>query len=392
MENGSDFFEVLLKTQRESLDAWMEGARRFQESVWGAAGAAADKTGPFDLYNSWIGSMADSFAGTSGRYNPETITDIYSGLFGPSGTYMKLYDMWLSTVKAAQGKALDLDAYRKLFDVSGYKEVLDLVFGLPLPESLKESADQSAQFVNTWETMASRFLKPWADVTQQNIGMFPEGFAGETGPFMSMVSNMFGAFFNTFGKVFRFPAVGKNREEVELIFRNIDKYSAYLARYVEFQHLIYTTGLKAMDKVAAAVNDKIKEDGGIRSFNDFLSLWVDVNEKTYLELFRTEEFSGMQAQLLDAALDVRKHMNELMELYLEDFPVALRSEVDDLAKTVHDLRRRIYDMEKRAKGAENGQYAEIRSEVEAMRRRMDDLSAGAVAPAQTGKRGRRATA
>jgi class III poly(R)-hydroxyalkanoic acid synthase PhaE subunit len=219
--------------------------------------------------------------------------------------------------------------------------------------------------------------------------MLPESITGETEHFINMLYNVFGAFFNTFGRVFRFPAVGRYREETELALRSIDKFSTYIAKNVEFQHLIYTTGLKAMERVTETIASRLKEGGGIKSFDEFLSLWVDVNEKTYLELFRTEEFSRMQAQLLDAALDVRRHMNELMELYLKDFPVALRSEVDDLARTVYDWRRRVYDLEKRVKAPGNGQYAQIRSEMDEIRKKVDDLYAGTPTPAQTEKRGRR---
>jgi polyhydroxyalkanoate synthesis regulator phasin len=35
-----------------------------------------------------------------------------------------------------------------------------------------------------------------------------------------------------------------------------------------------------------------------------------------------------------------------MELYLYDFPVALRSEMDDLYKTVYELKKKVKSLEK----------------------------------------------
>jgi len=35
-----------------------------------------------------------------------------------------------------------------------------------------------------------------------------------------------------------------------------------------------------------------------------------------------------------------------MELYLYDFPIALRSEMDDLYKTVYDLKKKVKSLEK----------------------------------------------
>jgi polyhydroxyalkanoate synthesis regulator phasin len=35
-----------------------------------------------------------------------------------------------------------------------------------------------------------------------------------------------------------------------------------------------------------------------------------------------------------------------MELYLYDFPIVVRSEMDDLYKTVYDLKRKVRNLEK----------------------------------------------
>ena len=54
----------------------------------------------------------------------------------------------------------------------------------------------------------------------------------------------------------------------------------------------------------------------------------------------------MQGELLEAELKVRKHFFKLMELYLYDFPIALRSEMDDLYKTVYELKKKVKNLEK----------------------------------------------
>ena len=71
-----------------------------------------------------------------------------------------------------------------------------------------------------------------------------------------------------------------------------------------------------------------------------------VNEKNYQALFQTEEFSKMQGELLEADLKVRNQFSKLMELYLDDFPVALRSEMDDLYKTIYELKKKVKSLEK----------------------------------------------
>jgi class III poly(R)-hydroxyalkanoic acid synthase PhaE subunit len=177
----------------------------------------------------------------------------------------------------------------------------------------------------------------------------PQFMEGRPESLMNVFHNMFSAFDKTVGRIFHVPAVGKDREKTELILRSIDDLSVYMAKNTEYQHTMYVTGMAAMEKVIGAVAEKIKKGEEIKSFEEFFDLWVTVNEKTYYALFQTPDFSRLQGEVLDSSLSVRKHLFKLMELYLYDFPIALRSEMDDLYKTIYDLRKQVKGLEKRLK-------------------------------------------
>ena len=54
----------------------------------------------------------------------------------------------------------------------------------------------------------------------------------------NMFHNIYAAFEETFGKAFKMPAVGKDREKAELLLETMDKYSVFLARNAEYQQKI----------------------------------------------------------------------------------------------------------------------------------------------------------
>ncbi|MFM8331320.1 MAG: poly(R)-hydroxyalkanoic acid synthase subunit PhaE, partial [Candidatus Methylumidiphilus sp.] len=66
------------------------------------------------------------------------------------------------------------------------------------------------------------------------------------------------------------------------------------------------------------------------------------------KLFQTEDFSRLQGELLDAGLTARTHYFKIMEMQLYDLPIALRSEMDDLYKTVYDLKKKVRALEQQA--------------------------------------------
>lgn len=131
-----------------------------------------------------------------------------------------------------------------------------------------------------------------------------------------------------------------------MILTTLDDFAVYFAKSTEYQHTMYVTGMAALEKVITTVTEKVNRGENIKEFEEFFDLWVDINEKTYYDLFQSQEFSKMQGDLLETALRLRQHNFKLMELYLYDFPIALRSEMDDLYKTIYELKKKVRSLEK----------------------------------------------
>jgi polyhydroxyalkanoate synthesis regulator phasin len=53
--------------------------------------------------------------------------------------------------------------------------------------------------------------------------------------------------------------------------------------------------------------------------------------------------------VLDTSLATKRQFQKLIELQLEDYPIALRSEVDDAYKMIHDLKKRVRLLEQKTK-------------------------------------------
>lgn len=219
------------------------------------------------------------------------------------------------------------------------------------PETLKLMVEQSAKLLELSTGSAERFSKPWADAAGANIGAFPQIAEGHPEAFLKIFHSLFKAFDSTAGRAFHVPPVGKDREKVELLLRGFDDLSVYVAKYTEYQHMMYTTGLVALEKVLARLAEKVQSGEEIKQFDEFFDIWIDVSEQAYFQLFHTEGFARLQAELLNAGLNVRKHHFKIMEMQLYDLPVVLRSEMDDLYKTVYDLKKKVKKLEKQLKEA-----------------------------------------
>lgn len=348
MESTKDFFETWVKSQERILKNLTETTKNFHQAFWGfgSNGGGTPGAGDFqDVYTSWTTAIMNALRDT-GTVDMNLIKDTLSKALSGSNAYLKLHEIWLPLFKAITERTASPDAYKDLTDPLKYKEVLDRVFGFD-PDAVSQVSAQATKFLETFARSAKEFMKPWASATEKSSTTFPRLAEGHPESLMKIFHDMFEAFDNTVGRIFHVPAVGKDREKIELLLRGFDDLTVYLAKTIEYQNMIYATGLSAFENVIATTAEKIKAGEEITKFDEFFDLWVNVNEKTYYTLFKTEDFSKMQGELLEASLNVRKHFFKLMELYLYDFPIAVRSEMDDLYKTIYEMKKKMKGLEKK---------------------------------------------
>ncbi|MCG6551257.1 MAG: hypothetical protein L7F77_02925 [Candidatus Magnetominusculus sp. LBB02] len=349
MEGTTSFFESLLKVQKEFISNWVQTATDMSKNFQAMA-MPKDSTGGnvMDLYNVWFKTVGGSVDEMMRRYpsglGKDTVTKVFQGF----DSYMKVYEFWQPVISAIQDNASNPDYIKDMVDPVKLKGLIDKLFGFTSPESASEMFGQSTKVIETWGAAAQNFASPWFNAVQKSMsGFLDQSAAKDPNAAIGVFNNFYNAFEQTFGKVFKSPQVGKDREKQELMLRTMDLYSVYIAKNAEFQHKIYVAGEKGSKKVVEALADKIKAGEEIKSYNDFYKMWTDINEAEYFQLFNTDEFSVIQGALLESALDFRKHFHKLLELYLSDFPIPVRSEMDDMYKTLYELKRKVRVLEKK---------------------------------------------
>jgi len=361
MSGAQDYFNAWLKAQQDAFGSVGEMTRKFQQNLsgFGSAGGAMPGFGSTmpgfggampgfggfrDAYAAWEKSVSDALRG-SGASDANFIRETLLKSLSSSNTSMKLYELWLPLFKAIQQKGVSPDSFRDLIDPARFKEMIDRVFGFD-PDAAAQLAEQVKTLLESCAHSSQGFMKPWMEASEKGFRTLPQMLEGHPESYLKVFHTMFSAFDSTVGRVFHVPAVGKDREKVELLLRSLDVLSVYLAKNTEFEHTMYSTGLAAFEQMIAAVADKVNTGEEFKDFGEFFNLYITVNEEAYSVLFRTDAYAKMQGELLEASLDVRKHLFKLTELYLYDLPIALRSEMDDLYKTVYELKKKVKELEK----------------------------------------------
>jgi polyhydroxyalkanoate synthesis regulator phasin len=149
----------------------------------------------------------------------------------------------------------------------------------------------------------------------------------------------------TFSPLMKLVTPSKEKENIELAMINFDKAATYQIKLNNLQNHLYKTGQKVSNDMFAHMTEKMKEASTATSFQPFFNEWVNINEKHYTELFSTEEFSKLKADLTTLSFEIKKNLEKQFENRVETLPLVVKSEMDELYKTIHDLKKTVKALE-----------------------------------------------
>src|SRR5690606_24301006 len=125
-----------------------------------------------------------------------------------------------------------------------------------------------------------------------------------------------------------------------------NRMAIYNIKNAELQYMVYNQGAKVMDNLAESVAKKIENGEEANSIMAIYQEWLNIGDKTFVELFESEEYSKQMAEVNALQLKLRKDIELQMEKFMVGVPVATRSEMDELYKTIYELKKQVRELEK----------------------------------------------
>jgi polyhydroxyalkanoate synthesis regulator phasin len=95
---------------------------------------------------------------------------------------------------------------------------------------------------------------------------------------------------------------------------------------------------------------KIEKGEDVNSMMALYQEWMNLSDKTFVSLFESDEYSQIMAEVSSMQMRLKKDMEAQAEKFLVGVPVATRSEMDELYKTIYDLKKQVRELEKLAVG------------------------------------------
>ncbi len=358
--NLGEVYSNWMKSQQETAAKAFENFKSFNPSLANFGTNPADYTKQFqsaqqqwmdnsknmyEQYTKSFGQSSNPFADWTKNFNNDITRDAWKNMTDANSGFFRFFEMWKPAFEAVQNNKFDTEWFKTSFNPATFSEMMNKTLEQISPTHMRELVSQ----YQNWSEMATNYSK---NAYNQWASSLPENVRNST-PFTfwsnlqeTSNNNPFTAYQKSVMPLFSFFNPGKDGEVKELVVNVLEKTSTYGQKLNEMQKLLYVSGAKLWESFVTENAEKMRKGTDLSNTQEVFSKWVAYCEESFIGIFRGDEYSKIQAELLDLSLEIRQNNEKIQEIALGNTPVVLRSEADELYETIYELRKRIYALEK----------------------------------------------
>lgn len=349
---GMNFFNTWMENQMNMAKEWMNNVQNsfatmnnnnMNEEMKNA------QNNMMNIYNNWMNSMNSAYSEMMKNFGNMGTKENFSSMFNNAEMYMNMFNMWMPMMKSIQDKSFTPEMFKNMMNMDQFKNIMDKMFGMQ-PDFMKNMMNMNMMTENGKKMMEMN--KGMFDSMKNNMmSMMPKGNEMFT-TMMNNYNSMWNMMNESAAPLMKMMTPGSSKASVEMMNELANEFAHYQMKNAQMQYMMYTTGMKAMEEVAENIYGKLHNGEDMSNFMKVYQEWLNTNDKHFVTLFSTDEYSKMQAELNTLGMKMKRHMDMQMEKMLNNVPVATRSEMDELYKVIHELRKRINTLEKQIDNAD----------------------------------------
>jgi len=299
-----------------------------------------------NIINQWYQMLSNGFSEWQGHLQNGTTQDAFRNMLNSSESFTKFYEMWAPMWKSIQDKTFNTDMYKQFMNPAAYQEFMDKFFGF-MPEGTRQYMQQMTTMMQDGAKQFGSNGMNGLNQMRQMMSTMPgmngnEMFTNMLSTYQNMQTMMQNAV-SPIAKMVTPNQYTKNMAEWQDI---ADRTMVYNIKNAQLQYMMYAQGTKVMDALAESIMHKVEQGEEIKSMLALYQEWMSISDKNFVSLFESDEYSQLMAEVSALQLKLRKDMEGQMEKMLTNIPVATRSEMDEMYKTIYDLKKEVRQLSK----------------------------------------------
>ena len=298
------------------------------------------------LFESWTKSLNTTFESLNSSFPKAFSPELFQNTMNTNTLFLKLQNFYQPYFNAVKGGNFSVDSLKTLFDPAQYKKITEETFSNFFQgQNLNKLIETNTKLIHDFFQKQQNTTKEYKEFCNVFTEKFPTIISNDFGKFNDSFKNINGSYKDLFEPALKLISNAKEKENIELAVESLDKSTTYSIKLAQIQYLLNKTGQNVAEEVGKLIAEKSKSLDLSNSFQTFFNDWVAINEKHYTQLYATEEFSKLKAELTTLSLDVKKNIEQQFENKIEHLPLVVKSELNELYQTIHDLKKTIKALE-----------------------------------------------
>jgi|694.fasta_scaffold26331_6 hypothetical protein len=294
------------------------------------------------MMNSWNSTLQQSFENLGKMMNPGTHKDSFMNMFSTQALVQQMQSFYQPFMNAMQSGTMDWTKMNAFIQPEQYKNIMETMFSSMFPhQDVKETFNHYVKMVHEYFHMNQDANRSAWEALQETMKNYPDMLSGDMGKMMSIYSQVNQTYSKIMDPFMKMMSPGKEKERMQEMLDTMDKMAVYMIKQNQLQYLVYSTGNKALEDSMKVVMEEFQNQKEITSFQKFFSHWVSTNEKTFTEMFGSDDYSALKAEVMALGMGLKKDMENQFEQSFSNLPLVFRSEMDELYRNVQDLRKMV---------------------------------------------------
>ncbi len=303
------------------------------------------------IFNQYYELLNNNFGDWQKNVQNGTAQDAYRNMVNVTEGFTRFAEMWTPFWKSIQEKTFNSDMYKQWVNPAMYKDLMDKFFGF-MPEQSRQYMQQMTEMMQNGMGQANQAgLNNYQQMRGMMNNMMPNS-SDMFGQMLNGYNSFYSSMSNAVAPLTRMMTPNQHTKSIMEWSDIANRIAVYNIKNAEMQYMIYNQGTKVMDSLAENVISKLQKGEEVNSMMALYQEWLNISDKVYVSLFESEDYSKLMAEVSALQMKLRKDIEGQLEKNLVGIPVATRSEMDELYKTIYDLKKQVRELEKANEGSE----------------------------------------
>ena len=306
-----------------------------------------------NLYNEWMKATTTTFETYQSAFKDAFNKNLFQELLQSNVLFNAFKELYTPLFDAFRKGEYKPELFKQFYDVETYKKLTDKIFGgffNTIPD-LKNFFDTALKQLHNYFSSANSLREQYTTYYKKLFETYPQLFTGDYNQIKELYTKYGNIYFENFKPLLNLINNPKDKETLSETLILMDKIAQYAIKQAEMASNINLKIYQSLEKIAEKYTKKFSEFEPTTlltlDYKTIYNEWLKESDELLTELFATESFSKLKAEVLNLSMEIKLYFEKQMEKYLEFYPVAKTSELEEVYKTIHDLKKQVKTLEQK---------------------------------------------